>query len=266
MAIDYRKLAVVVGGLAIVVGGGAYFYYVYQPQQENELAVAMQAAKKLPAPASALPPVNTSASAVPAISGASAPMPVAPLAAASASAVSPNMSKLEQASALNPVIEPNPEQVKPKTAVRKSAPKRRKHKTAQPSKVVSEPSVPVVSQQVTPLLPEVLPESGAAVTPALEAAPAPEPKLVTPKYNDIFTAVLRSDREAVKHLLDLGRWVDKPSASGITPLMAAVMNRDTQMVELLLDHGADPSAQALKLAKKNKDAATVLILYERGAR
>jgi ankyrin repeat protein len=89
---------------------------------------------------------------------------------------------------------------------------------------------------------------------------------ITPKYNDMMTAVLRGDREAAKQLLDLGWWVDKPSANGITPLMAAVMNRDTQMVQLLLEHGAEPSAQALKLARKNKDAATASLLEQKGAK
>lgn len=90
--------------------------------------------------------------------------------------------------------------------------------------------------------------------------------MITPKYNDVMTAVLRSDLQAAKELLDLGWWVDKPSASGITPLMAAVMNRDLPMVQLLLDYGAEPTAKALELARKNKDTATATLLENKGAR
>jgi ankyrin repeat protein len=96
--------------------------------------------------------------------------------------------------------------------------------------------------------------------------PAPRPNAITPKYNDVMTAVLRGDKEAVRELLDLGWWVDKPSANGITPLMAAVMNQDAPMVQLLLDHGAEPSVQALNLARKNKDAASASLLEQKGAR
>jgi len=63
----------------------------------------------------------------------------------------------------------------------------------------------------------------------------------------------------------MGRWVDKPGASGLTPLMAGVMNRDIQMVELLLEHGAEPTAQALDLARKHKDAAMVSLLQQHSA-
>lgn len=123
-----------------------------------------------------------------------------------------------------------------------------------------EQSVAEPSQQATPLLPQVIPESSAVVVSELG------PSVATPRYNDILTAVLRSDEAGVLQLLNLGRWIDKPGASGMTPLMGAVMNRDAKMVKLLLEHGADPGAYALHQARKNKDAETVMLLEQHGAR
>lgn len=252
--ISIRTIAA--GGLAILAGGGVYYYYVYLPQMEQESAVAAQKAVKVGAKP-AKPPVAPgpkAASAVPAVSELPAPVSGVAVAAPVQPAITTpgNVAIAPPVQSLKPVLETAPEPVKHKPAVRKSAPKKPRIKTP--------PTRPAQSQQTTQPLPAVLPESGVA------AEPAPVPMIATPKYNDVLTAVLRSDREAVKQLLDLGRWVDKPGSSGLTPLMAAVMNRDTQMVELLLDRGAVPGPQALKLARKNKDDATVSLLERRGAR
>ena len=123
--------------------------------------------------------------------------------------------------------------------------------------------------------------------PTLIEAPKPEPKLalsapaMTPvapaaadalKYNDIMTAVLFRDREAVAKLLDLGRWADKPDSKGFTPLMAAVHNRDYSMVQLLLERGADANLQApggaaaLEMARQTGDGAIESLLLKFGAR
>ncbi|OGT03329.1 MAG: hypothetical protein A2143_08160 [Gallionellales bacterium RBG_16_57_15] len=246
--ISIRTIAA--GGLAILAGGGAYYYYVYLPQMEQESAVALQQAVKVGAKPKVAPRPKA-ASAVPAVSELPAPVSGAPATAPEQPAITTpgNVAIATPVQLLKPVLEPASEPVKPKPAVRKSAPKKPRIKTP--------PTRPARSQQTTPPLPAVLPESGVA---------AAEPRIITPKYNDILTAVLRSDRDAVKQLLDFGRWVDKPGSSGLTPLMAAVMNRDTQMVQLLLDRGAVPSSQALKLARKNKDDATVLQLERHGAR
>lgn len=103
------------------------------------------------------------------------------------------------------------------------------------------------------------------------AAPEPQKKVVTPKFNDVFTAVMHQDMAAVKELLDLGWWVDKPEPSGYTPLMAAVEVGDTAIAELLLKHGANPNAvarsdSALKLARRNHNAEMVALLQRYGAR
>jgi ankyrin repeat protein len=87
-----------------------------------------------------------------------------------------------------------------------------------------------------------------------------------------MTAVLYSDREVVTQLLDLGRWVDKPDSNGLTPLMAATLARDADMVQLLLERGADPNLQApggevaLEMARSNGDGASESLLLKAGAR
>ncbi len=107
---------------------------------------------------------------------------------------------------------------------------------------------------------------------AVVTAPAVDGKVYTPKYNDLMTAVLRPDRQGVTELLDLGRWVDKPDAGGITPFMAAVRNRDTAMAELLLSRGANVNAtasnglNALAIARRNGDTVMTTLLQRSGAR
>ncbi len=107
---------------------------------------------------------------------------------------------------------------------------------------------------------------------AMYTPPAVAPKVHTPKYNDLMTAVLKPDREGVSHLLELGRWVDKPDANGVTPLMAAVRNRDTAMAELLLSRGANANVSAsngfsaLGISRVNGDSAMTTLLQRAGAR
>lgn len=230
--ISFKAIAAVV---AIVVGGGgAYYYYVYLPQMEAEaIGAAHSSAKPTVGVKPAKPPVvqTPAVSAVPATS---------------------------QLSASAPVLTPQP--VKPVPAERKSARNelRNKARPAQPTMIVTEPAASGESRQMVSPMAVVSPDPG------VSAVPAAEPSIVTPKYSDILTAVLRGDKDGVSQLLELGRWVDKPGSSGLTPLMAAVMNRDAQMVQLLLEHGAEPSAQALKLARKYNDAETVLLLERHG--
>ena len=107
---------------------------------------------------------------------------------------------------------------------------------------------------------------------AAAVAPLRGPPPIVLKYNDVMTAVLYSDREAVAQLLDVGRWVDKPDSNGLTPLMAAVLGRDPDMVRLLLERGADPNLQApggevaLEMARANGDGASESLLLKAGAR
>lgn len=105
----------------------------------------------------------------------------------------------------------------------------------------------------------------ASVVEQLRALGAPP---VSPKYNDVMTAVLYRDRGAVGQLLDLGRWVDKPDTNGLTPLMAAVMMGDAEMAALLLERGADPQQQApggdvaIDIARANGHGAIEQLLLD----
>jgi len=286
----FKALLAAVAGLVIAVGAsGAYFYYNYLPQIEKEFAGAMQEAMKtVDVKAPEKPPVVksfaqrppavlavTAASAVPAIPPVSpqpkiaAPIPASPEVPSKPAVSAPNnVAPTTLAQPHKPDVEDAPQPVKPKSEVRKSMPKKTRVKapSAPPVKKVIEPDVPESAQQTAPLLPVILPDPGVAVSPTLDPSPPAEPVIVVPKYNDMLTAVLRGDRDAVKQLLDMGRWVDKPGSSGMTPLMGAVMNHDAEMVKLLLEHGAEPSSQALKQARKNKDAASALLLERHGAR
>jgi ankyrin repeat protein len=122
----------------------------------------------------------------------------------------------------------------------------------------------------------VLPTLGAA---AADTAPAQTasslrqvgPAVITPRFNDVMTAVLYSDQVTVAQLLDLGRWVDKPDSNGLTPLMVAVHLRDEGMVKLLLEHGANPNLQApggedaLEIARSSGEGGIERLLRNAGA-
>lgn len=300
--IKSSRIAIAAGVLAIAAGGGAYFYFVYQPQMQNQAAVAMPPVASKPQPAAAKPAVKP-VSVQPTLPAPSVPAAVSP-------GISPSVSPAQQpvitpvATAGAPVPETAAEAAKPEPVVQKDQPKKRMAVTrpkqaTKPEQVAAmdnKTDTPDISQQVAAQAQDVLLEPAAspvepvpAESSVVKPAPVPAPvesasvapvepvhfaadepasqrRGITPKYNDMMTAVLRGDREAAKQLLDLGWWVDKPSANGITPLMAAVMNRDTQMVQLLLEHGAEPSVQALRLARKNKDAATASLLEQKAAK
>jgi ankyrin repeat protein len=79
------------------------------------------------------------------------------------------------------------------------------------------------------------------------------------KYNDLVTAVLYRDAEAVSQLIKLGRWADKPDSRGTTPLMLAVEQGDARTAQVLLKAGAEPS-RAVRVAQDRGDAAMVDLL------
>lgn len=294
------RTAIVAGVLAIAAGGGAYYYFVYLPEMESETVAATPPVARKPPTAPARPAAQLAkvqptapASAVPATATAVSPA-VSPT-------VSPGVTPAQQpvaapvSTTVAPASELAVEPAKPEPVAQKDQPRKRKagarprraDEPARTAKMESKPATPDMSQQPAPQAQDVLlapaPVVSVSIAPAesvpaapvepapvesAQVVPADPPRRfgpVTPKYNDVMTAVLRGDREAAKELLDLGWWVDKPSANGVTPLMAAVMSRDTEMVRLLLDHGAEPSARALKIARKNKDAATATLLEQKGA-
>ena len=262
----FKAVAAAVGALAIAIGGGgAYFYYVIMPTAQNEIGEEMQAAMQAavkPKPSPPVTAVEPGPASAPVVAAAPKPPVVAPKVPA------PAMQPGKIVTSPEATVEQIPEPVPPAPEARKSAPEKTAKKSVkQPDAVKmlepmdSKAGTPEMSQPASPSASEVLPKHPPVVT----YAPDSESRVIRPKYNDVMTAVLRGDRDAVKQLLDLGWWVEKPGLDGLTPLVAAVMNRDTQMVQVLLNHGAVPSSQALKIAREKKDTATATLLEQYGA-
>jgi len=95
--------------------------------------------------------------------------------------------------------------------------------------------------------------------------------VVTPKYNDVMTAVMYRDAAGITQLLDLGWWVDRPDTNNVSPLMAAAWNGDAAIVQLLLERGADPNGRArggsvLEYAGRSGNGVIVEMLKNAGAR
>lgn len=274
-----KALAAGVGGLVIAAGsGGAFVYYVVMPQMKDQLTGVMQEAKKgapavksVPAapakrppsaPAGAQPPAATPGAPTAASAGPQPAGTTPPVAVAAAPAPAKPAPAAQTSAPAKPGAAPPP----PAQVAKTDKPTAAAPPPAQVAKSDSEPRTPARRRRVSP--PAALPAPASAVA----SAPAAKPLVITPKYNDVMTAVMYGDEGAVNQLLDLGRWVDKPSSTGLTPLMGAVMNRDTRMVQVLLVRGADPNAQApggvtaLRLARDRNDAATATLLEQRGAR
>lgn len=119
-----------------------------------------------------------------------------------------------------------------------------------------------------------------APRPAPAAAPAEPPGYQRPpgirplyaKYNDLITAVVMRDAQAVKELLADGKDPNARQSDGLTALMVAVAAGDAASVELLLAHKADPNLRApdgrsaLGIARARGNAELVRLLERRGAR
>src|SRR3954452_9555035 len=58
----------------------------------------------------------------------------------------------------------------------------------------------------------------------------------------LFQAIRRSDTELLRGALRAGTPPDVPPSDGTTPLMAAALHGNAEMVGALLDAGADPRA------------------------
>lgn len=181
-----------------------------------------------------------------------------------------------------PKPQPVPEVPKPAPVAEKPAVLETKVAPAIVAVVATAPPAPIIEpKQVEPKPVEVtLPEPKKATprkTVAKKAAPpqpravpaskAPavfEPKATGPKFNDLVTAVLYRDAEAIAELLKFGRWADKPDSRGTTPLMLAVELGDPGSAEALLRGGADPM-RAVPVAHARRDGAMLDLLkrYER---
>lgn len=116
---------------------------------------------------------------------------------------------------------------------------------------------------------------------AAPAAPAEAPgyrraaniRDIYSRYNDVITATVMRDGAAVKELLADGKSPNVRQRDGVTPLMIAASNGDTEIAAMLLAKGADPNPRAagksaLSIAKSrgSAGAAVVQLLERSGAR
>jgi uncharacterized RDD family membrane protein YckC len=216
--------------------------------------------------------------------------PAAPAKPAAASAPAPAKPAAAE-------IKPTPAQpaaapAKPATAAIKPAPAKPVAAPAAPAKPASaEPMKPATAPAVKakpaprpePVMTAAVPADEAPKEPRQAPAPRPAAPPVevtrvpaiaagpTPVYNDIMTAVMYRDRAAAIQLLDLGWWPDRRDSNGVTPLMAAAMNGDAAMTELLLGRGADPTLRGpggstLDYAGRGGDGKVAELLRKAGAR
>ena len=209
------------------------------PMQAKPAPVSRPVTQPIPAPAPVDKPAAPAVAPAPVAAANPAPAPAAPAPALQAPA--PVTKPAAPAPAATPVAAPKP-------------PAMEEPKPAPPAPVRSAPAL-VESPQ-----PLAAPRS------------EPSPPAGSPRFNDVMTAVIYGDRDAVAQLLDFGRWADKRDSNGLTPLMVAAFNGDSAMVRLLLERGADPrlpapgGVTALEFARQSGDAATTQLLQPGGAR
>ncbi|MGH8671178.1 MAG: ankyrin repeat domain-containing protein, partial [Burkholderiales bacterium] len=112
------------------------------------------------------------------------------------------------------------------------------------------------------------PQAASAVEPLPTVAVSAAPR--THKYNDLMSAVMEGDRDAVIELLDQGKDVDQRSSTGFTPFLAAVTIGNRDLVKLLWSRGADTTPRghngysALMYARRNNDQEMVRLLTQLG--
>ncbi len=133
---------------------------------------------------------------------------------------------------------------------------------------------PVAQQEQAPA--EKPAAAPVAVAAAVEAPGYQRPaniREVYVRYNDVITATVMRDRAAVKELLDDGKNPNARQKDGITPLMVAASNGDTEIVSMLLAKGADPnlragsrSALSMVKARGSAGAGMVQLLVRSGAK
>jgi uncharacterized RDD family membrane protein YckC len=260
-----KALGVLAVGIVLLIAGSYLAFDHMMGAVMNDLQAMVSGETPMPAKPSAMPK--------PAAKPAPAPVakPAAPAAApAPVAAAKPAPAPVAPAPAPAPAAAPEPA---PAPAAKPAA--------AAPAPKPA--AVPVLTPKPAPKAPAMEEPKPAPRPPVVSARPRAEslqqlsgpgsgPPPVSPKFNDVMTAVVYRDREAVSQLLDLGRWADKRDSNGLTPLMIAVVGRDAAMVQLLLERGADQKLQApggavaLDLAREAGDGAVESLLLKPGAR
>lgn len=222
--------------------------------------------------------------------GNEAPMPVKPAPTAQAPkpaaapvvvAQAPKPAAPQPVVVVPPAAKPVPvAQVTTEPAKPAAAPAMKEPAKAEPAKPAPVPALKEAAkpEPAAPVADKPAPKDDpvAAAAPPPKAAPVVPPRMVAgpvvpgPKYNDLVTATLYRDAEAVNGLLALGKWADKPDSRGTTPLMIATMQGDAPIAEALLKAGANPNRPgpggetALSIARERKDAAMVGLLERTG--
>jgi uncharacterized RDD family membrane protein YckC len=203
----------------------------------NGLEQAQPPARPAPRPVVVAAPKPVAMTPAPAVTPALAPAPTPPVIAVAT--VEMPKPVVEAPKVVEPTL------IEPKVVEAKEpAPKKAMPKKVVTGKPASQPRVITVAQ----------------------AQAAFQPKTASGlKYNDLVTAVLYKDAEAVSQLLKLGRWPDKPDSRGVTPLMLAVEQGDARSAKVLLEAGADPT-RAMPVARARRDGAMVELLKRHSAR
>jgi uncharacterized RDD family membrane protein YckC len=300
---SFMKAVAATVGAVLITAAGAYYYIsnVYMVEMEKATKAAqkgkpaMKPMEQAKAPGPAFPAADKPG---PAPVGAqpTAPAIEAPPTKVAAAPVAPGQVKGPAAPAkpaaaptppVKPAAAPAPAkpamaEIKPPPAEPAAAPA--KPATAGPMKAAPAPAVKVKpAPRPEPVITAAAPADEAPQAPrqAPASRPAAPPAEVTrvpviaagptPAYNDVMTAVMYRDRAGVTQLLDLGWWPDRPDSNGVTPLMAAAMNGDAAMTELLLSRGANPALRGpggstLDYANRGGDGRVAELLRKAGAR
>jgi len=275
----FKTVAAAVLGLFVIFGGMTYTVFNdYLPQQmgvagtplQKDMDKAMKGAHQsvpVPQPSTETPPPVPLVAVV---------TPEAPPATAPAPAPAPKPAAAPAAPAKPASAEVKPAPAKPAAAAKVAAVPPAK----QAAPAVAPKPAPALSAELVSEPPAAKPRPerrSAAPRPAAQApdpVPAVPPRrgvVVTPKYNDVMTAVMYRDAAGITQLLDLGWWVDKADTNNVSPLMAAAWNGDAALVQLLLERGADPNRRArggsvLEYAGRSGDGAIIEMLKKAGAR
>ncbi|MEK6245065.1 MAG: ankyrin repeat domain-containing protein [Pseudomonadota bacterium] len=144
-------------------------------------------------------------------------------------------------------------------------------KQGAPAKAAAAPQLSARTEEEKPAVkPAATPEAAAPVEAPGYRRPANIREIYT-RYNDLVSATVLRDSTAVKELLDDGKNPNIRQSDGLTPLMIAASNGDTDIAAMLLAKGADPNLRAggrsaLSIARARGGAGVVQLLERSGAR
>ncbi len=89
-----------------------------------------------------------------------------------------------------------------------------------------------------------------------------EPVIPPPKYNDVMTAVVFRDLDAVKELLALGEWPDETDSQGRPPLLVALQLGYLEIADALLEGGANPYWSLVRARQLRADEPVIARLEQ----